>query len=377
MKKSAGEETRALKTIETVGMFLRRVRHRFNHMPLKPDRILLICLDDIYQIIQTFPALQLLKESIPDASIDYLTGDWGRPLLNAHPAVHKVWTYNAPWILCHICTSEIPSEIGPAALGWEIRRRQFQAIINFQHDGRLNMLAGLAGSPVRIGYGDHPGAFLLTHDIKSDLGNPPCQRHLDLLKPLGIKPVFRPPVIVPPPRDIDSANAVMDGLTPGKPLAVICPGGNRREFQWKPDLYRTVMKRLNRDGFQILLLGGPSETALVNEVGRGMTIDDVQIWNFPTSGEIAALAKRTRFYLGINSGASHIMTVMGVPSVVIAGSRHQDTVWLGLNCRALFPNEPCRTCLLTDPPDLQNCSCARSVTPGMVLSAYESFRLKT
>jgi ADP-heptose:LPS heptosyltransferase len=365
---------RFIKLLDKIGGYLSRMRRKLNHAPRSPEKILLVSLEHLSKVIQTLPALQLLKKTYPDSTINYLCGGWARSILKAHRDIDDVLVFNAPWMFPTLRTSESPSELSIAAMGWEIRRRQYDTIMCFQPDGRLNLLLGITGASTRIGFAGRTGNFLLTHDQPFSREIPGCQRNLDLLTHLGIKPYYMPPQMFPLPGDLSSTHTILDGFPPGQPIAVMYPGGSKRVHRWPPDRYRAVMDKIIADGFQILLLGGPGETDYVNTVARDMTVEQIQIWNFPTAGEALALSKSIQFYIGVDSGITHIMTAQGVPSIILAGSRHQTSSWLGLNHTVLYAEEPCSACLQPSPINLRDCTCTEAITVSAVLKAYETLR---
>ncbi|MBN1552788.1 glycosyltransferase family 9 protein [bacterium] len=359
-----------LNKIGSWGIHLRRRNHQ---LPPVPRKVLLICLENIPEVIHTLPAIQTLKKAFPEIRMDYMGGDWMQSLLSAHPAIDHTLIYQAPWIACET-PSAVHQKANPFVKGWELRKNQYDTIICFQPDFRLKLIAAMTGAPLRIGYGLQD-EFLLTHTSMFEDTELRYLQHLKLLEIFQISDLVTDPKIIPPSSDVNSTQAILDGLQPNRRLIVIRPGGTRIEFQWEVAKFRTLIEQCIKDEFQVLILGGPGETELLNEITVDMVSENVQIWNFPTFGEVAALAKYTSIYLGLNSSTSHVMAAMGVPSVILCGSqKFTGTLPMGLDYILIYSDTVCDKCKAgsTDKSAKQNCTCMKNISVEQVITAYET-----
>ena len=359
-----------IKGIDRIGNVFSRFIPNFKNRQEIPDKLLMINLGDVSDVLATLPTLQFVTEKIPTATVDYLCGEWMRGLLSGHPSINDVVIYNAPWILCRICTSEQPSNQSPISIAMELRKNSYDAVLSFQPDIRTNFISMLTGASLRLGYGKNGGGFFLTHDLPYTTEAPCHQLHLKMLKVFGIEPEFKSPQIIPTPGDIASTRTIVDTMTPQKPIAVIHPGGVSRNRQWSVDKFNKLIIELYNIGFQSLVIGGPGESKLINSIARDLEIDQMQIWNFPTFGETAALARYAGVYIGLYSGTSHIMAVMGIPTVVILGSRiPTERIPLGSKVRMLYSVKPCKACSesLDASPAESECRCIERIEVSEVM----------
>jgi len=223
-----------------------------------------------------------------------------------------------------------------------------------------------------VGYGAAGGGFFLTHDFPYHPRLRSHEIHLNLVEVFGIKPYFIAPELMPCQHDIDSTQSILHGLSSSHPLAVISPSSQRKNNKWIATRFRTVIDSLNSDGYQILLLGGPRERKELEKIVEDYELDLLQIWNFPTYGEVLALAKYTDLFIGIESGASQIMAAVGTPSIILSKYySHDASAPIGCRTRTIYPGIPCDSCN-DGSAATQNysCTCLHKISEDEVVIAY-------
>jgi len=362
-----------MKLVDTLGYKFARFKSRTHPQVSIPKKTLFICLDDTSEVIRSLPLIQLLKEQFQESTFSILVGDWARPIVESHPAIDRVLSFNAPWIMNEFPTSEVPATQHVLSLAWELRRRQYDTTVCMRSGFRLNLLSFMSGAPVRIGYGKDGGGFFLTHDVPYDPEKHNLDMNLHLAKIFDLKPYYIAPDLIPSKEDVISTKSILAGLSQQLPIAVIYPGGKTNQDLWDPDKFRKLLYELNSDSYQVLLIGGPNETAVLNKISQGYEGKRLQIWNFPTCGEIVALAKSTDLYIGLNSGTSQIMAAVGAPSVIIRRRKPKVTdSMVGPSTQTIFPTVPCVACC--DTVQGQECSCIDQIDVDEVVGKYRIFR---
>ena len=141
------------------------------------QRILALRLDRLGDLLTTLPALKLLREAAPDAELELAVGSWNEPIARRLPFIDTVRVVDTPW----------------AAWGQDIRfrdaRRALAAnppdlAIDFQGDVRVLFLVALSGAPLRAGYRDTGGAYLLSHSARWDEKKSWYWQNLELVRTL-------------------------------------------------------------------------------------------------------------------------------------------------------------------------------------------------
>ena len=114
-----------------------------------PDRILLLRLERIGDLLMILSAITAVRTRAPHAEIDLVVGSWNEPLARLIPDVTRIEVLDASWLAReHAGASK--AELIRRAWGW--RERRYDLAINFEPDIRSNLLLALSGTSRRIGF---------------------------------------------------------------------------------------------------------------------------------------------------------------------------------------------------------------------------------
>src|SRR6185312_6447268 len=105
--------------------------------PRPPQRVLLIQLRRLGDVVLSTALLEDLRRAFPDAQLDYLVGQEAAPLVAGHPLVHERIVFDANRTL---------------AMWREIRARRYDWVVDVQGSLRTAMLTRASGAPVRLGW---------------------------------------------------------------------------------------------------------------------------------------------------------------------------------------------------------------------------------
>jgi heptosyltransferase-1 len=98
---------------------------------------------------------------------------------------------------------------------------------------------------------------------------------------------------------------------------LINPGAGWGAKQWPPERYGEVARALAADGLKTLINYGPGEESLARAVeeASGGAADAVPC----TLGELIALTRRARLFIGGDTGPMHLAAALAIPVVGIFG----------------------------------------------------------
>lgn len=109
-----------------------------------------------------------------------------------------------------------------------------------------------------------------------------------------------------------------------KEFIVIVPGAGEKIKIWSTqkwiDLISNLLSNFN---YNILLLGGKSDTQICNEIFFGLS--NKRIYNFVSEFSLnvnAAIVKCSKLYIGSDTGLLHIASAVSTPAVCIMGGGH-------------------------------------------------------
>jgi heptosyltransferase-2 len=249
----------------------------------------------------------------------------------------------------------------------QLRAGKFGSAVLLPNSLRTAAEAWLAGIPQRIGYLRSGRGLLLTKAVPVPPRNPVRLHqsfyYLDLVASLGgpddasLPELRREPAFAP-------AN--------GRTTVAICPGAEYGPAKrWPIENFLATAKHLaTSQHAKILLLGAAVDVPLAGELARQLPEAENRAGKTSLAEFMAALAS-ARLALCNDSGAMHLASALGVPTVAIFGSTEPLlTGPLGPRTRILRHHVPCSPCFLRECP--LDFACMKSITPEMVITAAES-----
>ncbi len=347
------------------------------------ERILIVQLGDIGDLILSTPALAALRQARPDAHIAVLAAAHATPVLQGTGLADAVIAFdrrafNSSWALFR-----------PANLRrlLALRRERCRTVIYFHHFtlrlGTLKFaLIGLAsGARRRIGLDNGRGWFLTERLPDGGFGaRHQAQYWLDLVALLGADPSPRPAVTAraAPPALWTAAFAADADRTDRPPRVVIHAGsgGYSRARRWDPAAFAAVAEALHAErGARIILVGGPDDDGAV--VRAALRVPALDLTGRTTLPELAGALAQADLFIGADSGVMHLAAAAGAPVAAVFGPSNPE---------AWGPWSPGgRTAVVRSAPECSPCSyvghgiglragcpartCMRLVTPAHVLAA--------
>lgn len=288
--------------------------------------------------VMCLPTLTAIRQRYPQARIAILAKPWVAGLYQRETFADEVILYD-------------PRK--RRELVRDLRRRRFDCAILLQNALEAALIAFLARIPTRIGYNRDARGFLLTHAIPvprpGDIPRHERFYYLELLRRAGILqqlPASDLIRLTPPAVKRDR----IVGVSPGAAF-----GTAKR---WLPDRFAEAALRIARQrNASIALFGSSDERALCDQIA-GMLAD------YPhrnhagqtTLAQFIELAAGCEVFLTNDSGAMHIASALGVPTVAIFGATDDvGTGPTGSHARIVRQKVDCSPCLLRECPIDHRC----------------------
>jgi heptosyltransferase-2 len=303
------------------------------------SRILIRATNWVGDAVMCLPALHAIRDRFPQAYIAILAKPWVADLYRRESLAQDVILYDggAWW-----------------KTGRALRKQNFDCAILLQNAFEAALIACLARIPVRIGYNRDGRGILLTHPVKvPKRGEIPRHErfyYLELLRRSGlVDPLPESPAI-----HLEAGRSVVK-----KKIIGVSPGaayGTAK--QWLPERFAEAARILAQErNCEIALFGSKSERPLCGEIKRMLPNSNVTNYAGETSlQQFIDLAASCEIFLTNDSGAMHIASALGIPTVAIFGATDDiGTGPTGPNSRVVREQVECSPCLLRECPIDHRC----------------------
>ena len=288
-----------------------------------------------------------LPESIaaawPDAQIDFLVRKGNESLLEGHPHIQKVWSWNKK--------KHKYSQL--LQLRRQLQDETYELVINLQRFGATGWLSVSIGARKTIGYAKNPFSLFfkhrLPHKIDPQAKDPPheIERNHSLLAPLGQFPLKKPR-LYPSTADFRRARE----LAAGKSYICIAPASVWFTKQWPGHKWIELINRLAANAARpdaIFLLGSPADAPLCEEIATACQHPKVSNLAGKLSLlESAALMAGAGMNYVNDSAPLHLCSAMNAPVTAIFCSTVPAFGFGPLSDKSLIAQTkeklPCRPC---------------------------------
>ncbi len=281
-----------------------------------PNRILVVRLDRVGDVILSTPVPDALRQSYPQVFIAMLVRPACQEVVQGHPSVDSVIVYDKEQ-----AHKSVPNTIRFAL---QLRALRFDTAIVLHPSHRSHWIPWLAQIPVRIGYA-RKGGWLLTHRMphrKQEGRMHETLYTLELLKPLGISTTaLRPRIAILPQAESRIVSILREASVDSTDrLVAIHPSASCVSKRWMPERFAQVADRLIiEEKVRICLVAGSEDARYAHAVAARMRFSVLNFAGRLRMSELAALLKRCRLLISNDSGPVHVAAAVGIPVVDIFG----------------------------------------------------------
>jgi lipopolysaccharide heptosyltransferase II len=295
------------------GPFARR------HAAGTPQRILLLRIERIGDLVMTLPAIRDVRALAPGAVIDLVVGSWNADLARAIPHVNSIVTADARW-LAREHEGEGVAALVARARSW--RPRQYDLAINFEPDIRSNVMTAASGAARTVGWASGGGGPVLDVALDYDPGAHTSTNARRLVAAAfgRTPPDSARPLLSIPDRAASAAAARLRAVA-GRPLVGVHVSGGRPIKQWPVERFAEVAAHLaDVRSAAIVATGSAMDRPLVDAFVRAVAPRPI----IDASGgedlvEAAAVMARLDVLVTGDTGPMHLASAVGTPVVAVFG----------------------------------------------------------
>ncbi len=303
-----------------------------------PARLLVVRLGSMGDIVHALPAVAMLRDAFPEATIGWAVERRWASLLCSAAALDGARSPEKPLVdVVHVVdtfawraalfSDETWREFRAAIRA--LREMRYDAAIDFQGAWKSAILAQLSQAPRRVGFRqprEKPATLFYTHEVAAR-GRHVVEQNLSLAvkacEPMpgnaGQRPAPHDLCSFPLPRDPVAERAVEQQLQSHglHSFVMVNPGAGWGAKCWPAERYGEVVRALAVHGLRAVVNFGPGEEQLAREVAGAA--GGVAHAMLTSVAELIALCRRARLCIGGDTGPIHLAAALGIPVVALFG----------------------------------------------------------
>ncbi len=286
-------------------------------------RILIVKLGSIGDIIHTLPSLAAIRAALPNAEISWVAEERSAEILRGNKMIDNLIEVDTHSLRGGMVIEEILLDISKQVRS--LRKYKFDIAIDFQGLLKSAVIAKLSGAKRRWGFSKDDLRESASRLMLTDTANALPQIHVIrknlalAAQALGIgvpDDNFEFPIATGAEHQAE-ADAITSAAA-GE-FAVLNPAGGWVTKLWHAEKFGQLADRLWKEkGLVSIVATGPNETALAEKAAANCRSDKITLAQ-PTLKGFYELVKRTRVYVGGDTGPTHIAVAAGVRVVGIFG----------------------------------------------------------
>jgi len=297
---------------------------------LNPNKILVINIFGIGDVLFTTPMIRNLKLSLPKAKIGYLCNKRAYAILKDNPDIDKLYVYERDDFKKISDRSKLEYFKALNNFINEIKNDSYDVSIDVSLNSFMSFCTWRAKIVHRIGYDYKGRSMFLTYRKKLQAyeNKHVIEYYLDLIKDVGIESEQREMVLNISEDDEKWADAFFKdiNINSNKTIIGIVPGGgdswgDEAKFKrWPFENYVKLADKIieNIDAV-IILMGGHNEKELCQSVVDGMKHKPFNACGKTTISQFAALSKRCCLNIVNDGGPLHVAVAAKAKTISLFG----------------------------------------------------------
>jgi len=287
---------------------------------LTPQKILIVRLRRIGDVVMTTPAVTLLKKHFPEASLTYLIEEPYRKLVEGNPCLDRVIVIPPKQKF-----GEFVRTIR------EVRKEKYDVLLDFHGGPRASWITLWSGAKLKIGYAIKPKGFLYDIQIPRRGERGPfhsVENHANVVRALGVEfddAAIPPPLLpAPKPGEVEHVQDILKeagaaGVGGTKIVALHIGAGNRFRDWGAANIARLIDLLARLPAVLIALLGAEGDKRIEAEILKSAKGAVLPLAGKLNLMEIKELISRAALFVGPDSGPMHIAASTPTPIVAYFG----------------------------------------------------------
>lgn len=335
--------------------------------------ILIIRITAIGDIIMASPVPSALKENYPNTHITWVVHPMYAPLLEGHPHVDEVITFDIDeWQRLRRSWSVGAFIKKLGELRRTLRKRKYERTIDLQGNFTTGVIAWLSGATHKIALGSESGnAWFMTKTISRNLGDRTQigSEYRYLVNQLGCSDhnwrMYVPVTL----QSLEAArNRIVEAIDDSR-YAVICPFSLHPQKNWFDDYWEQIILRLRgRYKLRTIIVGGENGKEAGERIAKKSGA--INMAGETNLSETASIITGAAILIGVDTGLTHMGHALKIPTISLFGATHPYDYVDSEISQVIYLDRFCSPCR-RNPTCNKKYQCMREITPDMVLTTIK------
>ena len=299
------------------------------------EKILLIRLSSLGDIVLTTPAIRAIRAHYPNSYIAMLVAKQSADVLRQNPHLNEIIQFNR--------TAKDKDTGEMLRILRILRQRKFALTFDFQRKLRTELLMYLSGASERVGKG-----MLCTLRVPEQDNKHATDHYFDLLHAAGIPAQdHKLEMFLSNTERADACYTFEEaGISEIQLKVGLFPGAGWKLREWMPERFAAIGDRLVKHyDAQVIIFGGPKERELVNNVKNLMQHTSATFAGNLQIRQLAACVEKCDLFLTNDTGPMHIASAVGTRTVALFGpGNHIRFQPVGETHTIIRHDVPCSPC---------------------------------
>ena len=265
--------------------------------PAKIQKILVISLSNIGDVILTFPVLDILREDFPKAQISIVVGPKAESLLKYNPHFQHVFVFN-----------KHQPFFKTMAMIWQLRKEHYDLTV----DLRNTVIPLFLGCRYRTSLW---GFKKRDRHMRA--------KHLNRLKTVYsfLSEPERKYSLFVSDKDRQYVNELLlQELGQDKPFIVLAPGAANGDKRWTSEGFQNIGDHLIKvNGMNIIFVGDEKDREITQNIQKKMTGPGVNLCGRLTLPQLGELFRKASLVISNDSAPMHLASYLNRPVLAIFG----------------------------------------------------------
>jgi len=288
------------------------------------NKVLIIKLGAIGDLLMATPAIRALKNAYPTAHVSILVGKSSKMAVNGNPHIDEFIECDDYIIYKGTLLQKLKYIL---SLILKIKREKYDVVFIFHRDWRFNLFAFLCGIPERVGFDRNGEGRFLTNKVRISGIKHNIDQYLEIIKAIGIRDDGKGMDFIISNEVEKAADEILTrkGLKNGDiKIGVLAGGASNIKTEmpikrWPVEDYTELSGKIVAGGYKVILLGAESDKSNSEIISRNIVNGVIDLTGRTTLEETAAVMKRCKVIITHDSGPMHLASAMQVPVISIFG----------------------------------------------------------